>query len=304
MLAVVTTVVAILAEVLIGFALARTRGLQIPASGSVAMSYLAKAPILGLGIAWLVSILAHAVGLFLQQEDFEQANQSAANGNTEDEKPRSPALYPGYVLALIAFAVSSLAGVVCILVSGVLLLALLAYYRDLWNKPVLGPIVLAGAKALAVLLGATVGGWRGQGTLLPELILACLALAVYTWAAEVTVHTLPRRGMARWRITVISGLVGLAMTIAAFRSFGPASPGPWMVVWLALWLTARSATLCAALGKLAGPRMEQTLTRQFQRGELLLLAGVVAALLPDWQAAIAFAAVFVLFPIAALLDRR
>jgi hypothetical protein len=204
---------------------------------------------------------------------------------------------------MIAFAVSALAGVMCILTAGVLLLALLAYYRDLWNKPVLGPAVLAGSKIPAVLLGAAAGGWRGQ-LLIPELILACVALAVYTWAAEATAHELPRRSLARWRITIVSGVVGAAMAIAAFRLWGLATPGPWLVILLALWLTTRSASLSSAMGKPTGPRMEQALTRQFQRGELLLLACIIAALLPDWQGTLAFAAVFLLFPIAAFLDRR
>jgi hypothetical protein len=300
-LAVITALIGILSQVLIGFLLTRMHELPLP-STSTTLTSLTKAPMVGLGIAWLVSILAHAVGLFLQQEDFSNASRSADDGNDE-ESPKPPSLYPGYTLALIAFAVSALAGVACILAAGVLLLALLAYYRDLWQKPVLGPVVLAGSRAVAVLLGAAAGGWRGQSPLMPELLLACVALAAYTWASEATTHKPPRRGLARWRVTIVSAVVGLTLVIYAFCRWGM-EINPWLVVLLTIWLTARSASLSVAMGTSSGPQMEQALTRQFQRGELLLLAGIVAALLPEWQGTIAFGAVFVLFPVAALLDRR
>lgn len=285
---------------MLGFALARAHNLTPPAA--TGLWSFAAVPVVGLGIVCLVSILAHAVGLFLQQEGLTDGGRSD-NGENGD-KSSFPALYPGYVLALIAFAVSALAGVVCILVGGVLLLALLAYYRDLWRKPILGPIVLAGSKALAVLVGAAGGGWQGEVFAMPELLLACTAAAVYAWSAETTIHEWPRRGTARWRITLTAGVIGLAVVVTAFRISGVAAMGPWLAAWLAAWLTVRCASLSLAMGKTTGPRMEYAMTRQFQRGELLLLACLVAALLPDWQGTLAFAAVFVLFPVLALLDRR
>lgn len=299
--ATVTIVIGVLGEVLIGFALAR-HALGVPAwPDTISLKTIGRIPMVALGIAWLVSILAHAVGLFLQQEDFEKQVSAVRR---EESAPRSPSLYPGYVLALIAFAFSALAGIACVLPAGGLLLASLAYYRDLWKKPFAGPIVLSGLKALAVLLGATAGGWRGQPAPLPDLILACGILAAYTAASEVTSHHLPRRGLTRWCMTPVSAVVGIVPVIAAFCSRGIASLNSWMTVWLAIWLTARSTSLNLAQGKIAGPTMEQTLMRQFQRGELLLLACLFTARLPEWQGTIAFAAVLVLLPLAAVLDRR
>lgn len=306
-----TAVVLILWQVLVGFVIARMHGLAMPKISIIAApTSFMSVPVVGLGIAWLVSILAHAVGLFLQQEDFPLVYRSGDSDKTADEASEEPeaksppALYPGYILALIAFAVSALAGVVCILVAGMLLLALIAYYRDLWKKPVLGPTVLAGSKVLAVLLGAAGGGWEGQVLAMPELFLACAALAAYTWATETTMDEWPRRGPGRWRLTMTVAVVGAAMLVAALRSSGVMTLGPWLVVWLAVWLTARTATLSVTMSKSAGPAVEQVISRQYQRGELLLLAVVTAALLPDWQGALAFAAVFVFFPIAALLEKR
>lgn len=299
----VSSTIAILAQVILGFAIVWTQGLSLSVhNDDSALGFLMNIQAVCLGIACLVSILAHAVGLFLQQEDFSRANRLRRD-EEDNPPPANVPLYPGYILALIAFAISALLGVVAILVTGLLLLALLAYYRDLWRRLVLGPTCLAGATVLAVLLGAAAGGWSGD-VMLPTLYLACLVPSAYAWASETTVNRLPRRGLGRWQATLVAGAAGAILTTWAFCSQGLVALGPWLSVWLSIWLLARTGSLSHTLGQRNTPLLAHTLRCQFQRGELLLLGNIMVVCLPEWQGTLAFASVFVAFPLLALLGRR
>lgn len=294
--AAITAILVILGEVLLGFGVSQPS--SPPPTATTTAKLFTSVPILGLGVALLAVILAHAVGLFLQQE-----KPSGGKEADEKENRKSPPLYPGYLLAMIAFAVSALAGVACLLVSGVLLLLLLAYYRDLWDRPRLGPVILAISRAVTVLAGAAAGGWRGQTALLPALLLAGGATAIYGWAVEATSHG-AAAGWKRWRTTATAGISGAASATWAFCCHGVSALAPWLAVWLALWLTARTISLTLAADRASGPWVQQARARQEQRGELLVLAGLAAALLPEEWSAAAFAVVFLFFPLAAWLDRR
>ncbi len=303
--AAVVSIVLLLGQVVVGFLLVRAQGLELaPAAAIPALAFLMRSPIVCLGIACLVNVLAHAVGLFLQQERPPEAVDDSPSEVKHTAREKLP-LYPGYVLVLIVFAVSALAGLMTAVVTGVLLLVLLAYDRIDRRRNVFRALAGGGLPALGVLLGAAAGGWQGQISLLPELLLSGFLLGGYAAATEPAPDFRdPRFGRWRWIPVGLAAVGGAVLLGVLFFRFGVAALSPWLGVWLFLWLLARTVSLTVAVTNMMGQSAPHVIRVPFQRGQLLLQALLGLAFLPAVQGWWGFLAVFLLLPVAGFFDRR
>jgi hypothetical protein len=105
--------------------------------------------------------------------------------------------------------------------------------------------------------------------------------------------------LAWWPVVVATLALGL-VGIACWRQ-GTAG-GTWLTLWLTFWLVVRTFYFSNTVRNWSNPDWIGMVAWQLFRGVLLLQGAILTSLLPPLGGMIAFAVVFVLFPVTNLLS--
>jgi hypothetical protein len=283
----ISGILVILGQTVVGFLLAWSDPPSRPVIGFPPLAVFASSPALRLGIACLAGLLAHALGLFLQSEEYLRARTTSRDEGAASSVPA----YPAYVLALVTLVISSCLGLWPALAAGALLLATIAYYRTFWRRGRLGAASVAVSCVLSILLGAvaTCGPW--QAVFGWKVWLAAAVLAAYAGSTEFLVSrawAFRPLGVWPWVPMTLAGLGAGAFLVTAFCRLGVAAACPWLSIFLLLWLLVRTAHLGRILKARPGLATLQDTEFQLDSGMILLEASSLVGLLKDWEGVIAF----------------
>ncbi len=138
---------------------------------------------------------------------------------------------------------------------------------------------------------------------LAVVLLACYAAGVWLIASRINPAKPQRVGKVAWSPAVVASTT-IALVIISFYRHCLSSPAPWLTLWLAGWLIARTFYFSNAVRDWTNPDWIRQVLNELLRGLLLLQGCILVCLLPALPGVISFAVCFILFPLARLTQRR